>query len=469
MQKYFKDSIFQIISETAEDKQTKAFVIGGYVRDLILGRPTNDLDIVSESDGIEFAKAIADKLPGKPKVTVFKRFGTAMLRYKQIELEFVGARKESYSKDSRKPSVKKGTLSDDQNRRDFTVNALAVSMNKENFGELIDPFSGLDDIKKKILRTPLEPNKTFSDDPLRMMRAVRFAAQLGFEIHPKTLASIKANAARMEIVSAERISIEINKIMQTEKPSTGFLYMDKSGLLPVVLPEIYDLKGVEKRNGIDHKDNFLHTIQVVDNVAQKSKNIWLRWAALLHDVAKPATKRFTGDAWTFHGHEFVGYKMVPKIFKRLHLPLGQPMEYVRKLVRLHLRPVALVSEEITDSAVRRLLFEASDDIDDLMTLCEADITSKNDRRVELYKRNFKLLRVRLKEVEESDRLRNWQPPVSGDEIMQAFNIKPSRTVGIIKDAIREAILDGEIKNAKDEAYNFMLEKGQELGLSPHKK
>ena len=466
MQKYLKDSIFQTLSEIASENHIKAFLIGGYVRDLLLERPSNDIDIVVEGDGIRFAELLGAKLPGKNRVTVFKRYGTAMLRYKDIEIEFVGARKESYTPDSRKPSVKKGTLEDDQNRRDFTINALAISLNKENFGELVDPFGGLADLKNKLIRTPLEPARTFSDDPLRMMRGVRFAAQLNFDIHPHTLEGIKANAERIEIVSNERIAVELNKILESDMPSAGFRYLDESGLLELVLPEIHNLKGVEKRKGIDHKDNFYHTIQVVDNVAENSDNLWLRWAALLHDVAKPVTKRFTGTAWTFHGHEYVGYKMVPTIFRRLRLPMTQKMEFVREMVRLHLRPVALVSEPISNSAVRRLLFEAGDDIDDLMTLCEADITSKNDKKVELFKRNFKILRQRLKEVEESDRLRNWQPPVSGEEIMETFGIKPSKTVGIIKDAIREAILDGEIKNDKEEALTFMIKKGKELGLEP---
>ncbi len=464
MKKYFNAPIFQIIAETANFKKTKAFVIGGYVRDLILKRPSNDIDIVVEKDGIAFAKAVADKLPGKPKVTIFKRFGTAMIPYGDIELEFVGARKESYSRNSRKPLVQQGSLTDDQNRRDFTINALAVSMNSENFGELIDPFNGLLDMQNKILRTPLEPGKTFSDDPLRMMRAVRFAAQLDFEIAPEVIKGIKDNLDRIKIVSQERLIAEINKILLCKQPSKGFLYMDKTGLLEVLMPEVHKLKGVEKRNGISHKDNFLHTIQVVDNIALNTDNLWLRWAALLHDIAKPATKQFTNNAWTFHGHEYLGYKMIPSIFKRLHLPLGQPMDYVRKLVKLHLRPIALVSGKVTDSAVRRILFEAGNDIDDLMTLCEADITSGIEKKVLRFKNNYKLLKTRIKEIEASDKLRNWQPPISGDEIMKTFNLKPSRTIGIIKNAIREAILDGEIKNNKQEAWDFMLKKGQELGL-----
>lgn len=466
MQKYLKESIFQILSEIAFENNKRAFLIGGFVRDLLLKRPTNDIDVVVEGDGIAFAEKVAEKLPGKNKVAIYKRYGTAMLRSGDKELEFVGARKESYTPDSRNPSVKKGTLKDDQNRRDFTINAMALSLNKNDFGQLIDPFFGVKDLKNRVIRTPLEAGKTFSDDPLRMLRGIRFATQLDFDIHPDTFEGIKTNAERIKIISKERITIELNKIMAAQKPSLGFRYLYAAGILPLVFPEIHNLKGVDVRQGIDHKDNFCHTIQVTDNVAEVSDNIWLRWAALLHDVAKPATKRFTGNAWTFHGHEFLGYKMIPGIFRRMRLPLGQPMEYVRKLVRLHLRPIALVSETITESAVRRLLFEAGDDIDDLMTLCEADITSKNDRKVELFKKNFKLLRQRLKQVEENDRLRNWQPPVSGEEIMETFGINPSKTVGIIKDAIREAILDGEINNDKKEAFRFMLKKGKELGLEP---
>lgn len=465
MQKYFNDRIFQIITATAKKQKTRAFVIGGFVRDLILKRPSNDLDIVVEDDGIEFAKAIARQLPHKPKVVVFKRFRTAMLQYKNIELEFVGARKESYNKDSRNPIVQKGSLTDDQNRRDFTINALAISMNEENFGELIDPFNGIQDIENKILRTPLSPDKTFSDDPLRMMRAVRFATQLNFKIDKKTLDGIQKNAKRIEIVSQERITTELNKILLSKQPSIGFKYMDETGLLKIILPELHNLKGIDVKNGIAHKDNFLHTIQVVDNIALHTDNLWLRWAALLHDIAKPATKRFTGNAWTFHGHEYLGYKMTPKIFKRLHLPLGQPMEYVRKLVRLHLRPVSLVTEEITDSAIRRMLFDAGDDIDDLMVLCEADITSSIEQKVNKFKSNYKRLRVKMKELEENDKLRNWQPPVSGDEIMATFGLKPSRTIGVIKEAIKEAILEGEIRNDKAEAVAFMVDKAKKLGLT----
>ncbi|MEA2041820.1 MAG: HD domain-containing protein [Bacteroidota bacterium] len=469
MQKYLKDSLFQTLSETAEKLNTEVYLIGGYVRDILLNRKSNDIDIVVIGDGIKFAKAVADDLKGKKHVSVFKRFGTAMINHNGKELEFVGARKESYTSDSRKPAVSQGTIDDDRNRRDFTINALAISLNKSNYGELIDTFNGQQDLKDKIIRTPLEPGRTFSDDPLRMIRAVRFASQLGFDIFPDTLQGIKNNKDRIKIVSKERIVIELNKILMSPKPSVGFRLMDETGLLEYVFPELSKLKGVDIRKGISHKDNFYHTIEVVDNIAEHTDDLWLRWAALLHDIAKPDTKRFTGDAWTFHGHEFLGYKQVPEIFARMRLPLNKKMEYVRKLVRLHLRPIALVDSEITDSAVRRLLFEAGDEIDDLMILCEADITSKNEWKVRRFKNNFKEVRIKLKEVEDKDKLRNWQPPVSGEEIMAAFAIKPSKVVGDIKNAIREAILDGEIENSQESALEYMYKKGKELGLSSESK
>ncbi len=463
------DSIFEIIARVAEREEAEAYVIGGYVRDHILGRehPEKDIDIVVLGDGARMARAVAKEINTKIKVTVFKTFGTAMFRSGNYDIEFVGARKESYSSNSRKPAVLPGTIEDDQNRRDFTVNALAISLNRKNFGEVIDPFGGLDDIKNKILRTPLDPDATFSDDPLRMMRAIRFASQLGFRVSDDTLESVRRNAERIRIVSAELIKVELNKIIATETPSTGFLLLQETGLLPVILPELSRLSGVEDKEGKGHKDNFHHTLKVLDNVAARSNDIWLRWTALLHDIAKPVTKKFVpGIGWTFHGHEFIGAKMVSEIFSRLKLPLNDRMRYVRKLVGLHLRPIALVQDEVTDSAVRRLLFEAGNDIDDLMLLCEADITSGNRMKVRKHRENFALVRRKLKEIEEKDAVRTFQPPVHGDEIIAAFGIKPGPTVGMIKTAIKDAILDGLIPNDHDAARRYMLIKGRELGLTP---
>ena len=466
MIKKLQHSIFSEISKTADQMHLETYVIGGFVRDIYLKRKSKDIDIVTVGSGIELAGKVAVNLKNKPQVNVFKNFGTAMFKYKDLEIEFVGARKESYQSESRNPVVENGTLEDDQNRRDFTINAMALGLNKSNFGELVDPFNGIEDLKNKIIRTPLDPDITFSDDPLRMMRAIRFSTQLGFEIQTETLQSISKNKERISIISGERIIDEINKIMMSVKPSVGFKLMEETGLLKIIFPELLQLKGIEKVNGVGHKDNFYHTLEVLDRIVPNTNNLWLRWSALLHDIAKPVTKKFIqGQGWTFHAHNFVGVKMIPGIFKRLKLPLNEKMKYVQKMVQLHMRPIVLSEEVVTDSAVRRLLFEAGDDIDDLMTLCEADITSKNEDKIKKYMKNFLLVREKLKEIEEKDAIRNFEPPVKGELIMETFGLQPGREVGIIKDAIKDAILDGIIHNNFDEAFEFMLEKAQELGLT----
>lgn len=460
-------TIFNLIAKAANNIGVPAFVVGGYVRDRLLARPTKDIDIVCVGNGINLANEVASLLSPRPRVAFYSRFGTAMLRHKDMEIEFVGARKESYRADSRKPEVEQGTLEDDQLRRDFTINALAISLNDEDFGHIVDPFGGLQHLEQKIIKTPTEPGRTFSDDPLRMMRAIRFSTQLGFEIEEETLRAISKYRNRINIVSQERITSELEKILATPTPSIGFKLLFKTGLLENIFPEMVALHGVDVKDGIGHKDNFYHTLQVVDNLCRKSSDIWLRWAAVLHDIAKPPTKRFhPTEGWTFHGHETLGAAMVPRIFKKLRLPTNEKMKFVQKMVQLHLRPISLTKEEITDSAVRRLLFDAGEDIDELMLLAEADITSKNDSKVKRYLENYELLRLRIIELEESDRLRNWQPPVTGLDIMNTFQIPPSREVGVIKNAIREAILDGQMKNNFEEAYQFMLEKGKSLGLEP---
>lgn len=458
------NKVFPIISDLLEKEQIEGYVIGGFVRDFFLERDCKDIDIMVLGSGLEIAEKLGDIL--HCNVSLFKNFGTAMLRHDDMEIEFVGARKESYNKDSRKPTVENGTLEDDQNRRDFTINAMAFSLNKTNYGELVDPFGGMEDLRNKILRTPLDPDITFSDDPLRMIRAIRFSAQLGFKIEEETFAAITRNAERIKIVSVERISTEIEKIILSEKPSVGFKLLDECGLLKIMFPFLHNLKGVETRKGRAHKDNFYHTLTVLDNVAaMDGGKLWLRWAALLHDVAKPATKGWEdGVGWTFHGHEVVGSKMANKIFKDLRLPLGTILDYVKKLIFLHLRPIALAKEGVSDSAVRRLLFEAGDDIDDLMMLCEADITSANDSKVKRYMENFALVRTLLKEIEEKDRVRNFQPPITGEIIMQHYNIPPSAIIGEIKIIIKDAILDGTIANDYDQAFALMEQIAKEKGL-----
>lgn len=467
MKKHLQHPVFKKLSELADATGTEIYVIGGYVRDIFLKRPSKDIDIVVIGNGIKFAEAAGKLL--ESKVSVFKNFGTAMLRYGDLEIEFVGARKESYRLESRKPIVENGTLEDDQKRRDFSINAMALGLNSANFSNLLDPFDGVKDLENKLIRTPLNPVETFSDDPLRMMRAIRFATQLDFTISGDAIEAIKKNCERIRIVSAERITDELNRIILAKKPSIGFIYLFDTGLLKHIFPQMAELQGVEVIAGKGHKDNFYHTLQVLDNIAENTEDLWLRWAAILHDIAKPATKRFEpGHGWTFHGHEDRGARMVPKIFAQLKLPLNEKMKLVQKLVQLHLRPIVLAQDVVTDSAVRRLLFEAGEEIDGLMLLCNADVTTKNEYKIKKYRSNFDLVKQKLKDVEQSDQLRNWQPPVSGEDIMQAFNISAGRDVGIIKTQIREAILEGEIKNSKEEAYEYMLEKGRAMGLNPVK-
>ena len=457
--------LLQLISETSAKLDYPVYLVGGYVRDRLLGRASKDIDVVCIGDGIKLTTELASVIKPQPRVNIFSRFGTAMIKIREIELEIVGARKESYSYDSRKPFVEAGTLEDDQNRRDFTINALAVSLNEENFGEIIDPFNGLYHLEQKLIKTPLEPGNTFTDDPLRMLRAIRFSTQLDFTIEQNTFDAISKYKSRINIISMERVATELNKIIASPVPSKGFKLLFDSGLLHLIFPELAALHGVEEKNGIGHKDNFYHTLEVLDNVAKESDNLWLRWAALLHDIAKPPTKRFDKDlGWTFHGHETLGAVMVGKIFKNLRLPLDHKMKYVQLLVKLHLRPIALTKEEITDAAVRRLVFEAGESIDDLMLLCKADITSKNQNKKDRYRDNYDKLKNKILEIEERDRLRNWQPPISGEEIMSIFKLSPSREVGILKTALREAIIEGEIPNEYDAALQFILSKGKELGL-----
>ncbi|UWX55868.1 CCA tRNA nucleotidyltransferase [Maribacter litopenaei] len=464
--KALSQPIFKIIGQTADDLNLETYVIGGYVRDYLLKRGTpKDIDVVAVGSGIELATKLSSDLPGKPKVSIFKNFGTAMVKYGDIELEFVGARKESYHRDSRKPVVEDGTLEEDQKRRDFTINALAISLNQRNYGALLDPFKGLKDLENKLIRTPLDPNITYSDDPLRMMRAIRFATQLDFRIETESLKAITQNKDRIKIISKERIVEELHKIILSKVPSKGFSLLHKTGLLEIILPELTALQGIEEIEGQRHKDNFWHTLEVVDNIAEETDDLWLRWAALLHDIGKAPTKRFHKKiGWTFHGHEFVGSKMVYKLFKRLRMPLNDKMKLVQKLVMMSSRPIILAEEHVTDSAVRRLVFDAGDRVDDLMTLCEADITTKNPKKQRKYRNNFKLIREKIKEVEERDRIRNFQPPVSGEEIMETFNLKPSKEIGIIKDAIKEAILEGVIPNEYEAAKEYMIEKGKSMGL-----
>ncbi len=469
MKKCLNDKIFKIIAGIAEQEGYLTFVIGGYVRDCIMGRNTHDIDIVVRGSGIDLARKFANRLGNRTPVSVFRNFGTAMVKYEGKEIEFVGARKESYRRDSRKPIVEDGSLEDDQKRRDFTINAMAISLNPGTYGELVDPFGGMQDIERKILRTPLEPEKTFSDDPLRMMRAIRFATVLDFTIEEKTLEAVRKSAHRIEIVSRERIIDELNRILLAKKPSTGIRLLEETGLLVLIFPEFHELKGVHEENGQSHKDNFYHTIQVIDNLAKVTDDLWLRWAAVLHDIAKPLTRKYDRElGWSFHGHEFVGSKMVPGIFRKLKLPLNEKMKYVQKLVLLHLRPIALSPGGVSDSAIRRLVFDAGDDLEDLMLLCEADITSKNEKIVRRHLKNFRIVKQKISELEEKDAIRNFQSPISGEEIMETFGIPPSRPVGIIKDFIKDAILDGKIKNVHDEAFALMLEKGKELGLKPLK-
>ena len=458
--------LFKLISQVAEKNNQTVFIVGGYVRDLLMKRevPT-DIDFVTEQNGMDLAKAVAQEINPKLKVSVFKNYGTAMFKYDGLDLEFVGARKESYSENSRKPNVETGTLEDDQKRRDFTINALAVSLNKNNFGELIDPFNGISDMEKKIIRTPLEPTQTYSDDPLRMMRAIRFASTLNFNIEKNSLEAIKKEKERIKIVSMERIMTEFNKIVLSEKPSLGLKLLEETGLLQIIIPELTALKGIEEIEGQTHKDNFWHTLEVVDNISQNTDNLWLRWSALLHDIGKAPTKKFVeGMGWTFHGHEFLGSKMVKNLFHRLKLPLGTDMKYVQKLVKLSSRPIALIDDGTSDAALRRLLFDSGNDLEDLFTLCKADITTKNFSKQNKFKKNFEYVAKKIKEVEEKDQIRNFQPPISGEEIMEMFAIKPGREIGILKEKVKEAILEGEIANDKNEARNFVIREAENLGL-----
>ncbi len=463
MQQHLQNPIFKLLATIADNANTEAYVIGGFVRDLFLNRPSKDIDIVVLGNGIEFAEKVGHLI--KTKVAIFKNFGTAMLKYNDLEIEFVGARKESYRSNSRKPIVENGTLEDDQQRRDFTINALAISLNPLNYGSLVDPFDGITDLQNKLIKTPLDPLVTFSDDPLRMMRAIRFATQLNFSIDDSALTAIKSQKDRISIVSKERITDELNKIILSPIPSIGFKYLFDTGLLHLIFPQMANLYGVDVIKGKGHKDNFYHTLQVLDNICLTTNDLWLRWAAILHDIAKPATKRFEpSHGWTFHGHEDKGARMVPQIFAQLKLPLNEKMKYVQKLVQLHLRPIVLAQEKVTDSAVRRLLFEAGEEIESLMLLCNADVTTKNEYKIKKYRNNFELVKQKLKDVEDRDQLRNWQPPISGNDIMETFGLTAGKEVGILKNAIREAILEGEITNSFEEAFNFMISKANQLGL-----
>jgi tRNA nucleotidyltransferase (CCA-adding enzyme) len=463
---HLENKIFKIISQAAQELKLECYVIGGFVRDILLDRNhKKDIDIVAVGSGIELALKVSELLPNQPKVQVFKNYGTAMLRYKEMDIEFVGARKESYTHDSRNPLVENGTLNDDQERRDFTINAMAFSLNSDNFGDLLDPFNGITDLENKILKTPLNPNITYSDDPLRMMRAIRFATQLNFEIESESLSSITKNKDRINIISGERIVDELNKILSSEKPSIGFLHLYQTGLLEIILPELTALNNVEEVEGHTHKNNFYHTLEVVDNICPNTDDVWLRWAALLHDIGKAPTKRFNKkQGWTFHGHEFLGGKMAKKIFERLHMPLNQKMKFVQKMIMMSSRPIVIAEEIVTDSAVRRLVFDAGEDIENLMTLCEADITTKNSKKFQKYHNNFKIVRQKIVEVEEKDRVRVFQPPISGEEIMELFGLKPGREIGVLKEAVKEAILEGEIPNEYEAAKEFVLKRAEKMGL-----
>ena len=467
LKEHFNNKIFHQISETADELGLECYVVGGYVRDIFLNRPSKDIDVVVVGSGIEMAEAFGKKLGRGAHVSVFRNFGTAQVKFRDTEVEFVGARKESYSHDSRKPIVENGTLEDDQNRRDFTINAMAVFLNHERFGELVAPFGGLDDLKERTIRTPLDPDITFSDDPLRMMRCIRFATQLNFYIDDVTFSALERNKERIRIISRERIADELNKILLSPVPSKGFVELDRCGLLELIFPEVSALQGVEVKNGRAHKDNFYHTLEVLDNISKQTNNLWLRWSALLHDIAKPRTKRWEPKiGWTFHNHNFIGEKMIPEIFRKMKLPMNEKMKFVQKMVSLHMRPIVIADEEVTDSAVRRLLFEAGDDIDDLMLLCEADITSKNETRKQHFLENFKLVRFKLKDLQDRDYKRLFQPPIDGEEIMRIFGLGPCREVGVLKETIKNAILDGKISNDYEIAYKFMMEKAKKMGLVP---